>query len=46
MDTGVTTLLCSYDFGGDTSEVQVPLTEFGMQWVVVELGWKSNHDLT
>jgi hypothetical protein len=46
MDTGVTTSLCHYNFGGDTSEVQVPLTEFGMQWVVVELGWKSSLDLT
>jgi hypothetical protein len=46
MDTGVTTMLCSYDFGGDTSEVQVPLTEDDKQWVVVELGWKSSLDLT
>mgnify|MGYP001811770762 CR=1 FL=1 len=46
MDTGVTTTLCHYNFGGDTSEVQVPLTEFDMQWVVVELGWKSSLDLT
>ena len=46
MDSGVTTTLCHYNFGGDTSEVQVPLTEFDMQWVVVELGWKSSLDLT
>jgi alpha-D-ribose 1-methylphosphonate 5-triphosphate diphosphatase PhnM len=46
LDTGVTTMLCSYDFGGDTSEVQVPLTRDGKQWVVVELGWKSSLDLT
>jgi hypothetical protein len=46
MDTGVTTMLCSYDFGGDTSEAQVPLTRDGKQWVVVELGWKSSLDLT
>ena len=46
MDTGVTTTLCHYNFGGDTSEVQVPLTEFDMQWVAVELGWKSSLDLT
>jgi hypothetical protein len=46
MDTGVTTTLCHYNFGGDTTEVQVPLTEFDMQWVVVELGWKSSLDVT
>jgi hypothetical protein len=46
MDTGVTTMLCSYDFGGDTTEVQVPLTRDDKQWVVVELGWKSSLDLT
>jgi hypothetical protein len=46
LDTGVTTLLCSYDFGGDTTEVEVPLTRDDKQWVVVELGWKSNLDLT
>jgi hypothetical protein len=46
VDTGVTTMLCSYNFGGDTSEVQVPLTEFDMQWVAVELGWKSSLDHT
>ena len=46
MDSGVTTMLCHYNFGGDTSEVQVPLTRYDMQWVVVELGWKSSLDLT
>jgi hypothetical protein len=46
MDTGVATTLCHYNFGGDTGEVQLPLTEFDMQWVVVELGWKSSLDLT
>jgi hypothetical protein len=46
LDTGSTTVLCLYNFGGDTSEVQVPLTEWGMQRIVVELGWKSSLDLT
>jgi hypothetical protein len=46
VDSGETTMLCSYDFGGDTTEVQVPLTRDDKQWVVVELGWKSSLDLT
>jgi hypothetical protein len=46
LDTGMTTLLCEYDFGGATSDVQVPLTRDDKQWVVVELGWKSSLDLT
>ena len=46
MDSGVTTTLCHYNFGGDTSEVEVPLNDFDMQSVVVELGWKSSLDHT
>lgn len=46
LDTGSTTVLGLYNFGGDTTEVQVPLTEWGMQRIVVELGWKSSLDLT
>ena len=42
MESGWTTLVCSYKFAGDTSEVQVPLTRDGAQWIVVEFGWKSS----
>lgn len=46
LDSGETTMLCSYDFGGNTTGVQVPLTKDDKQWVVVEFGWKSSLDLT
>ena len=46
MDSGVTTTLCHYNFGGDTGEVEVPLNDFDMQSVMVELGWKSSLDHT
>jgi len=46
IDSGETIWLWSYNFGGDTTGVQVPLTEEGMQMILIELGLKSNPDLT
>lgn len=46
IDSGETIWLWSYNFGGDTTGVQVPLTVVGMQRILIELGWKSNPDLT
>ena len=46
LEPGGTTLLSSYKFGRDSAEAHVPLTRDDMQWVVVEVGWKSDNDGT